>query len=88
MTGMGPRANGVVEVFQHFTDIYALFLRNAKMAGAAGIEPAITGSKPGALPLGYAPIASGGPQHKSKPLGGQGGSAVLPPAVPIYPELP
>tara|TARA_Y200000002_G_scaffold170474_1_gene140690 strand:- start:784 stop:909 length:126 start_codon:yes stop_codon:yes gene_type:complete len=26
------------------------------MAGAAGFEPAITGSKPDALPLGYAPI--------------------------------
>ena len=25
------------------------------MAGAAGFEPAITGSKPDALPLGYAP---------------------------------
>ena len=26
------------------------------VAGAAGFEPAITGSKPDALPLGYAPI--------------------------------
>lgn len=26
------------------------------MAGAAGFEPTITGSKPDALPLGYAPI--------------------------------
>ena len=26
------------------------------MAGAPGVEPGITGSKPGALPLGYAPI--------------------------------
>lgn len=26
------------------------------LAGVAGIEPAITGSKPGALPLGYTPI--------------------------------
>ena len=26
-----------------------------RMAGAAGFEPAITGSKPDALPLGYAP---------------------------------
>ena len=84
MTGMGPRADGVVEVFQHFTDIYALFLRNAKMAGAAGIEPAITGSKPGALPLGYAPIATGGPQHKSKPLSGQEGSVILHPRSPVF----
>ena len=30
-----------------------------EMAGAAGIEPAITGSKPGALPLGYAPKRRG-----------------------------
>ena len=27
-----------------------------KMVGAAGFEPTITGSKPDALPLGYAPI--------------------------------
>jgi hypothetical protein len=27
------------------------------LAGAAGFEPAITGSKPDALPLGYAPIS-------------------------------
>ncbi len=26
-----------------------------EMAGAAGFEPAVTGSKPDALPLGYAP---------------------------------
>ena len=26
------------------------------MVGAAGVEPTITGSKPDALPLGYAPI--------------------------------
>ena len=26
------------------------------MVGAAGFEPAITGSKPDALPLGYAPM--------------------------------
>ena len=34
-------------------------LNAVEMAGAAGIEPAITGSKPGALPLGYAPIRRG-----------------------------
>ena len=29
------------------------------MAGAPGIEPGMTGSKPVALPLGYAPFGSG-----------------------------
>ena len=28
----------------------------SKLVGAAGFEPTITGSKPDALPLGYAPI--------------------------------
>jgi hypothetical protein len=31
------------------------------LAGAAGFEPAITGSKPVALPLGYAPISADSP---------------------------
>ena len=30
--------------------------RDIKMDGVAGLEPAMTGSKPVALPLGYTPI--------------------------------
>ncbi len=51
------------------------------VAGAAGIEPAITGSKPGALPLGYAPIVAGQlginiQMHAVQPL--------EPPSGPVY----
>ena len=33
-----------------------MYGKSFNLAGAAGFEPAITGSKPDALPLGYAPI--------------------------------
>ena len=33
-----------------------MYSKSLNLAGAAGFEPAITGSKPDALPLGYAPI--------------------------------
>mgnify|MGYP007132254874 CR=1 FL=1 len=53
-------------------------LRCGKLAGAAGIEPAITGPKPVALPLGHAPTAAHdignnpNPQHHmSGPTGRQ-----------------
>ena len=46
------------------------FLENKTLAGAAGFEPTITGPKPDALPLGYAPpngidsIPNTAPQEK------------------------
>ena len=46
------------------------------MVGAAGFEPTITGSKPDALPLGYAPIKRA-PDRKAEPVEGRLLSAIL-----------
>jgi hypothetical protein len=35
--------------------MYIVLIVLQKMAGVAGLEPAVTGSKPVALPLGYTP---------------------------------
>ena len=42
-------------------------LKKNDMVGAAGFEPTITGSKPDALPLGYAPLTDG-PFWRERPL--------------------
>ena len=42
-------------IIRHVSNCYHSS-EDEELAGAPGIEPGITGSKPVALPLGYAPI--------------------------------
>ena len=43
----------MIMIIRHVSSRYQC---SKELAGAPGIEPGITGSKPVALPLGYAPI--------------------------------
>ena len=55
--------------FQTKQQLVPSFADLVDLAGAAGFEPAITGPKPVALPLGYAPFPSGatGPTRRQQP---------------------